>query len=348
MPASIPLLKELSEAHGAPGHEEELKGIFLREVGKLGELFEDRLGGCAVRLKNSGTGPKIFIGSHFDEVGFIVQNIRPDGYLQFHDLGGWWSHSVMSQRLRIRSRKNKKDFLGIVCSIPPHFLGGSRDKVVPTSEMFIDVGASSKEEILKMGISVGDPIVPMSSFEQMHGDLYVCKAFDNRAGMGVVIEVARQLAKISLKAQIYVGCTTQEEMGFRGARTLAHLLDVDDAILMEGSPADDTPGLNPLDSQTKLGQGVQVRVMDSSAIMSRELVDVVQKVALDKKIPTQLVVRKSGGTDAGGFHLTRAGVRCCVLATPCRYIHTHNSILNIKDYENTIRLTFEVAKSLSK
>lgn len=345
----IKLLKEVSEAHGAPGHEGEVKKLFLREVAKGGEVIEDRIGGCAVKLKNSATkGKKIFLGAHFDEVGFIVQNIRPDGFLQFHELGGWWGHAVMSQRLRIRSRLNGKDFTGIVCSIPPHLLGASKDKVQNISEMFIDVGASSKAEVEKMGIHLGDPIVPDSEFKQFNGDLYIGKAFDNRAGVTVAIEVAKELSKMKLNAQIYVGCTVQEEMGLRGARTLAHLLDVDDAILLEGAPADDTPGLNPLDSQTKIGKGVQVRIMDSSGIMSRELVDTALSVAAKKKIPTQVAVRRTGGTDAGSFTLTRNGVRCCVLATPCRYIHTHNSILNIKDLEDTIKLSCELIKELAK
>ncbi len=346
----LKLLKEVSEAHGAPGHEDELKKIFVREVSQFGEIIEDRIGGCAVRLKNSSTksGKKIFLGAHFDEVGFIVQNIRPDGSLQFHELGGWWGHTVMSQRLKIRSRKTGKDIIGVVCSIPPHLLGNNREKVLNISEMFLDVGASSRNEVEKMGISLGDPIVPYSFFEEMGNDLYMGKAFDNRAGVTVAIEAARELSKSPLEAEVFVGCTVQEEMGLRGAKTLAHLLNVDTAILLEGAPADDTPGLNPLDSQTKLGKGVQVRIMDSSGLMNRGLVDQVLAVAAQKQIPTQVVVRKTGGTDAGSFTLTREGVRCCVLATPCRYIHTHNAILSGKDLEHTLFLSVEAVRDLAK
>lgn len=346
----IKLLKEVSEAHGAPGHESELRNIFIREVSKLGEIVEDRIGGCAVRLKNSNSkaGKKIFLGAHFDEVGFIVQNIRPDGWIQFHELGGWWGHTVMSQRLKIRSRKTGKDVLGVVCSIPPHLLGANKDKVMNVQDMFIDIGASSKEAVEKMGIQLGDPIVPDSTFTEMGQGLYMGKAFDNRAGVTVAIEAAKELAKQKLNAEVFVGCTVQEEMGLRGAHTLAHLLDVDEAILLEGAPADDTPGLNPLDSQTKIGKGVQVRIMDRSAIMSRTLVDQVLSVASKKKIPTQIAVRRTGGTDAGGFTLTRHGSRCCVLSTPCRYIHTHNAILNENDLENTLKLSVEVVRELAK
>ncbi len=346
----IKLLKEVSEAHGAPGHESELRNIFIREVSKLGDIVEDRLGGCAVRLKNSSTksGKKIFLGAHFDEVGFIVQNIRPDGWIQFHELGAWWGHTVMSQRMRIHTRQNKKEVIGVVCSIPPHLLGAAKDKVMDIQNMFIDVGASSREEVEKLGIQVGDPIVPYSNFTEMGRGLYMGKAFDNRAGVTVAIEAAKELAKGKLNAEVFVGCTVQEEMGLRGAHTLAHLLDVDDAILLEGAPADDTPGLNPLDAQTKLGKGVQVRIMDRSAIMNRDLVDNVLKVAAKKKIPAQVAVRRSGGTDAGGFSLTRHGSRCCVLSTPCRYIHTHNAILNEKDLENCYKLSVEVVRDLAQ
>ncbi|MEZ4816147.1 MAG: M42 family metallopeptidase [Bdellovibrionota bacterium] len=344
----IKLLKEVSEAHGAPGHEDEPRNIFIREVSKLGNLIEDRLGGCAVRLKNSSPKAKrkIFLGAHFDEVGFIVQNIRPDGYLQFHELGAWWGHAVMSQRLRIRSRKTGKDVVGVVCSVPPHLLGANKDKVINIQDMFIDIGATSSAEVAKMGIKVGDPIVPASNFTELGKGLYMGKAFDNRAGVTVAIEAAKELSKLKLNAEVYVGCTVQEEMGLRGAHTLAHLLDVDDAILLEGAPADDTPGLNPLDAQTKIGKGVQVRIMDRSAIMSRQLVDHVLATAEKKKIPTQVAVRRTGGTDAGGFSLTRHGSRCCVLSTPCRYIHTHNAILNEKDLENCLRLSVEAVRSL--
>lgn len=346
----IKLLKEVSEAHGAPGHEDELRNIFIREVSKLGDLVEDRLGGCAVRLKNSSpkAKKKIFLGAHFDEVGFIVQNIRPDGWIQIHELGGWWGHTVMSQRLRIRSRKTGKDVLGVVCSIPPHLLGASKDKVMNVQDMFVDIGASSKAEVEKMGVQIGDPIVPYSTFTEMSNGLYMGKAFDNRAGVAVAIEAAKELAKGKLNAEVFVGCTVQEEMGLRGAHTLAHLLDVDEAILLEGAPADDTPGLNPLDAQTKMGKGVQVRIMDRSAIMNRSLVDKILSVAKKKKIPTQVVVRRSGGTDAGGFTLTRHGSRCCVIATPCRYIHTHNALLDEKDIQACLKLSVESIRELAK
>lgn len=343
------LLKELSEAHGAPGHEEQPRNIFIREVEKLGDLIRDNMGNCAVRLKGSKAGgKKIFLGAHFDEVGFIVQNIRPDGWIQFHELGAWWSHTVMSQRMRILSRKTGKESIGIVCSVPPHLLGASRDKVMPISEMFIDVGAPSRAEVEKMGIHIGDPIVPYSQFGELGQGLYIGKAFDNRAGCTVAIAAAKELATGKLNAEVFVGCTTQEEMGLRGAKTLAHRLAVDDAILLEGAPSDDMPGLNQLDSQTRVGRGVQVRIMDASAIMHRGLVDQVLAVAGKKKIPTQIVVRKSGGTDSGSFTMTGNGARCCVLATPCRYIHTHNAILNVQDLENTLRLSVEAVRELAK
>lgn len=346
MNSTLSLLKEVSEAHGAPGHEEAVKKIFLRETSKFGEVIEDKIGGVAVRLKNSGKGPKIFLGAHLDEVGFIVQNIRENGFLQIHELGGWWGHVLLAQRLRIHSRKLNKEFLGLVCSVPPHYLGAARDKVIPISEMFVDVGASSRAEVEKMGISLGDPIVPDSPFTQLKGDIYMCKAFDNRSGVGVAIEAAKILSKQKLNAEVYVGCTVQEEMGLRGAKTLAHKLDVDYALLLEGAPADDTPGLNPQDAQTKMHHGVQVRLMDSSAIMSREFTDHVLNTAAKAKIPTQIAVRRTGGTDAGSFTLARDGVKCAVISTPTRYIHTHNSILDIKDYENVIKLSVEAIKTL--
>jgi putative aminopeptidase FrvX len=347
MAVNIELLKELSEAHGAPGHEEDIKKIFLRETQKLGELVEDQIGGCAVKISSGSKkgATKVFLGAHFDEVGFIVQNIYDNGFIQIHPLGGWWGHVLLAQRLSIKSRKTNKIITGIVCSIPPHYLK-SRDKVIDIAEMFVDIGAKSKAEVEKLGIQLGDPIVPDSKFQQLHGDLYLGKAFDNRAGVGVAIETAKILAKSKLNAEVYIGCTVQEEMGLRGARALAYKLNVEKAILLEGAPSDDTPGLNPQESQTKIGGGVQVRIMDSSAIMSREMTDFTLKVATDRKIPTQVCVRKTGGTDAGSFHLTREGVKCCVIATPCRYIHTHNALINIKDYEQTIQLSVEMLKKL--
>jgi putative aminopeptidase FrvX len=343
---ALSLLKELTEAHSISGHEDEVRAIFVDELSSCGGLSTDGLGSVFCELKKSG--PRVIVAGHMDEVGFLVQNITPNGFIQFVAVGGWWEHSLLSQRLQILT-KNGRKIIGVVASKPPHFLPASqRNQIIPIDQMFLDVGAESRDEVeQEMGIRLGDPIAPISEFTAMeHEDYYMAKAFDNRVGMAGVIQVGQNLSGFSHPNHLILAGTTMEEVGLRGAKTAAAFIKPDIAIILEGPPADDTPGFSISESQGRLGGGVQIRLFDPTAINNPRLAEFVIQVAKEEGIPHQITVRRSGGTDAGSFHQSGIGVPSIVLGVPARYIHSHNSIIDLNDYLNMVALTTALVRRL--
>lgn len=344
---ALTLLRELTEAHSVPGHEDEVRAIFCDELAGLGEISSDRSGSVFCMLP--GAGPRVMITGHMDEVGFMVQNITPDGFLQFVPLGGWWEHNLLSQRIEVMTRSGAK-IPGVIASRPPHFLGAShRREVMSIDQMFIDVGVGSRNEVERdLGISLGDPIAPWVGFVALGvEDRFMAKAFDNRVGMAAAIQAGQILADHADVPNRLVLCgTVQEEVGTRGARTAANHAKPDVAIVLEGPPADDIPGFSRMESQGRLGGGVQIRMFDPSAIGNPRLAHLAIDIAREAGIPYQVAVRRSGGTDAAAFHLASEGIPSVVLGTPARYIHSHNAIIDINDQLAMVALTIELAKRL--
>jgi putative aminopeptidase FrvX len=345
---AIDLLRELTEAHAVPGHEDEVRAVFVDELETCGTLSTDRAGSVFCEL--AGAGPRVLLAGHMDEVGFMVQNITRDGFLQFVPLGGWWEHTLLAQRVEIRTRTGEK-ILGVVGSRPPHFLPEPlRKQVQPIDQLFIDVGAESRRQVEdEFGIALGDPVAPLSAFTPMaREDWFMAKAFDNRVGMAGVIQAGQVLAASVLPNQLVLGGTVQEEVGLRGARTAAAKVRPDVAILLEGPPADDTPGFSPADSQGRIGGGVQIRMFDPTAIANPRLARLAIDVAEAEGIPHQVTVRRSGGTDAGAFHQAHEGIPSLVLGVPARYIHSHNSIIQLDDYLNMVTLVIALVRRLDQ
>ncbi|MBC8127805.1 MAG: M42 family metallopeptidase [Gloeobacteraceae cyanobacterium ES-bin-144] len=345
---AVSLLQELTEAHAVPGHEDEVRAIFVNELEECGELSTDRNG--SVFCEMEGDGPRVLVAGHMDEVGFLVQNITPDGFIQFLALGGWWEHNLLSQRMEILTRTGEK-ILGVVASRPPHFLPeAQRRQLMTIDQMFIDVGASSRRDVLEeLGISLGDPIAPCSEFTPMaREDYFMAKAFDNRVGMAGVIQTGHIFAESMHPNHLILCGTVQEEVGLRGAKTAAIFSRPDVAIILEGPPADDTPGFSRLESQGSLGGGVQIRMFDPSAIANPRLARLAIDVAKAEHIPHQVTVRRSGGTDAGAIHLANHGVPSIVLGVPARYIHSHNAIMDLNDYIHMLTLVIALVRRLDQ
>ncbi len=346
---AIQLLTNLCDSHSISGFEHEVREIFLRELGELeGSIDCDRLG--SICYTSSWKGPKVLLTGHMDEVGFRVQSITPDGFLKFVTIGGWWPHTLLSQRVHVRLRCGEK-VLGVISSTPPHFLPESqRSSVLPIEAMFIDVGARSRLEVEEdLGIRIGDAIAPAVEFTKLgKQDRFLAKAFDNRVGMAAAIQTMQELENVCLRNQLIVAGTVQEEVGLRGAKTLAKQIRPDVAIVLEGPPADDIPGFGASEQQGKLGGGVQIRLHDPTAMMNPKLAELAIRVARSHSIPYQITVRKSGGTDAGALHLANEGVPCIVLGTPARYIHSHNSVIQLSDYLAMVELSKAIAHALDE
>jgi len=342
---AIALLKELTEAHAVPGHKDEVRAIFVDELGETGELSTDNNGSV---FCESGQGPRVLVAGHMDEVGFLVQAITPDGFLLLVPVGGWWEHTLLAQRVEVLTRAGTK-VLGVIGSRPPHFLPeAQRRQLMGIDQMFIDVGAASgRQAVEEFGISLGDPVAPWSPFTPLAAEgLYMAKAFDNRVGMAAVIQAGKRLAATGHPNRLVLAGTVQEEVGLRGARTAAVQVQPNVAIVLEGPPADDTPGFARAEAQGRLGGGVQIRMFDPSAIMNPRLARFAIKVAEAEGIPYQIAVRRSGGTDAGSIHLSNEGIPCVVLGVPARYIHSHNAVIDLDDYLHLVALTTAMVRRL--
>lgn len=354
---SLKLIKTLSEAHGPSGFEAPVRSIVADLLHPYGSLDTDRCGSLLCTQKSSLTQehkqaednqteqtskpiPKVMIATHMDEIGFLVQHITADGFLTCVPLGGWWEHTLLSQRVLIRTDKGTTH-PGLIGSKPPHFLPeAQRRQVLPLDAMFIDVGASSRDEVEnELGIHLGSPIVPDTPFTTFPQNTKIMgKAFDNRLGLAAMIETMRDLSGTPLPHHLIGAATVQEELGMRGAKTAgAHTLP-DCALILEAPPADDTPGFSPSESQGSLGKGVQIRLFDPTAVMNPKLAEFILNLAREHNIPHQVAVRRTGGTDAGALHLIKSGIPCIVLGVPTRYIHAHNGIADLRDYEALLSL----------
>lgn len=340
------LLQRLTEAHGVSGFEGEVREIVAKELAGLGTLSTDRHGSVLCDL--GGKGPRVLLECHLDEVGFRVQAITAKGFLKLVAVGGWWPHVVLAKQLVVKTSEGRK-LLGVVGSKPPHFLPESeRQNVMSLDDMFVDLGATSREEVAALGVRVGDPVAPRTLFEPLaRKGRYVAKAFDNRVGTAVLVEAGRKLASGKRANHVLLGGAVQEEVGLRGAQTLSARARPDVAVILEGTPADDTPGFNTELSQGVMGAGVQIRMHDPSAIMHPGLARLAVEIAEKEGIAHQLAVRTGGGTDAGRIHLSGEGVPCVVLGVPARYIHSHNSVIDLADFRSMVDLSVALVRALT-
>ena len=348
---AIKLLKELSESFGPAGFERETARIVKRNVEPYAdEISQDKLGSIIFKCQGKAERPRVLIAGHIDEVGFVISGIdEKTGFLTFNPLGGWWDQVLLTQRVVIRTQKG--DILGLIAAKPPHLIPEEeRKKPVEKEKMFIDIGVSSKKEAEKMGIRIGDPVTPWSPFSVIRdGKVAMGKAFDDRIGAFIAMEVIRRLKenKINHPNTVFGAATVQEEVGLRGATTVAHVVDPDVAIILEVDIAGDVPGIKPYEAPAKMGKGPSILTFDSSMIPNQPLKNFVIKTAEEIGIPYQLSQVSRGGTDAGKIHLSRAGCPSVVISVPTRHIHSHVGLLSLEDTENAAKLTLELVKRLT-
>jgi len=341
------LLKELTEADGVPGYEKEIRSVIEYRLKKLGELSRDKMGSLVCKISGSSTKPKVMLASHMDEIGFMVKHISSDGYIKFTPLGGWWDQILLTQRVKIKTKKG--DVLGVIGAKPPHLLSQEeRTKTVIKKNMYIDIGATSDKEVEKCGVRIGDPIIPDSEFTVLSTPgTYMAKAFDDRIGCAVLLSVLEKIKKRKVPSTVYGAATVQEEVGVRGATTSVELIDPDVAIILESDIAGDVPGIKPDESSTKLGGGPSLLMYDSRMIPNLKLRDLIIDTAKKEQVPLQFTTMEGGATDGSIIHLHKHGVPTVVIGVPTRHIHSHNSIIRRVDLDNTLELLLCVLTKLN-
>lgn len=348
--STIQMLKELTDANGIPGNERAPREVMKKYIEPFADEIEtDNLGSLIAKKVGDENGPKIMVAGHLDEVGFMITQIDDKGFLKFQTVGGWWAQVMLAQRVTVTTRKGE-EIIGVIGSKPPHILPAEvRNKPVDVKDMFIDIGATSKEEALSWGVLPGDMVTPYFEFNVMKNEKHLlAKAWDNRIGCAIAIDVLKALKNENHPNIVYGVGNVQEEVGLRGAKTSTFKIQPDIGFAVDVGIAGDTPGVTAKESTSKMGAGPQIVIYDASMVAHTGLRDFVVGVAEEAGIPYQFEAIAGGGTDAGSIHVTANGVPSLAIGVATRYIHSHAGILHRDDYENAVKLIVEVIKKLDR
>lgn len=343
---TLQLFKTLTELPGAPGNEHMVRKFMKEQLSQYtDEIIQDHLGSIFGVKRGTEDGPKIMVAGHMDEVSFMVTSITENGMIRFQPLGGWWSQVLLAQRVQIWTANGP--IPGVISSIPPHLLDDAqRAKPMDIKNMLIDIGADDKQDAIKLGVLPGQSIIPVSPFTVMANENKImAKAWDNRYGCGLALELMEELQTKEHKNIVYSGATVQEEVGLRGAKTAANLIQPDLFFALDASPANDMSGDKNQFGQ--LGQGTLLRILDRSYVTHRGMREFLLDTASTHNIKYQYFV-SPGGTDAGSVHLSNTGVPSAVIGICSRYIHTHASIIHIDDYAAAKEMLVKAVTSLDQ
>jgi endoglucanase len=335
----IPILKELCEAFGPAGYEEEVRAVIRRHVEPLAdEVHEDVLGNLVAWKRSAGPRGTILLDAHTDEVGFIVTHIDPSGFLRFAALGGWDPRVVPSHRALVRAVNGEKR-QGVIGVLPPHVTSpADREKVFQIENLFIDVGCESADAARSLGIEVGAPVVIHYPFTELAGGCVASRALDNRVACALIIGVFHLLKDKKLPVNVVGSFSAQEEVGGWGARVSSYAAKPDIALVLEGTTATDTPDVSPQKQISALRKGPAITIADTRTIVPQRVVRFLVDQAEQGGIPYQMKVPRVGGTDASQIQVSRSGVLTGILSVPCRYIHSPTSVLHRDDLQNTLLL----------
>jgi len=337
------LLKTLCDASAVSGDEHEVRQILTQQLkSHADEIDFDGLGSFIAR--KGSQGPKIAVVGHMDEVGFMVTHINEQGFIRFDTIGGWWSQSMLNHRVTVRTRCGEK-IPGVIGSIAPHALS-EKQKQQPLAfdEMFIDIGANSRDEVLQRGIDIGDFVSPEANFAVWGEDKVVGKALDNRVGCALMAEL---FASVDNPAITLFGVgSVEEEVGLRGAQTSAEKIKPDVVIVLDTAVAGDVPGIDSVKYPLKLGNGPAMMLFDKRYFPNQKLVKAVKESAARSEAPLQCCTMKTGATDGGRYNVMGGGRPVVALCLPTRYLHANSGMISTKDYNAALALVRDLLLSL--
>lgn len=328
----LELIEKLSLLCGASGDEGEVAGQIIDEIKPYCDCRMDNLGNIIAFKKGRSRAPKkLMVAAHMDEVGFIITYITEDGLLRFDTVGGIDTRVAVGKSVLV----GKEKIGGIIGSRATHQVeSADRDKVPQVENLFIDVGAESREDALKH-VRQGGRAVFDSDFAQFGEGFIKGRALDDRAGCAVLIS----LIKRELLYDTYFAFTVQEEIGTVGARAAAFAIEPDFAIVVETTTAADIAGVDEEKKVCRLGAGAVVGFMDRGAIYDKGLYQKALELGEKHGIAVQVKEGVYGGNDSRAIQASRAGVRCLAVSMPCRYLHSPSCVLKIEDIEATRALT---------
>ncbi|MEG6357022.1 aminopeptidase [Enterobacter bugandensis] len=342
---NIELLKSLCDASAVSGDEQEVRTILIDALQRhADEITFDGLG--SVIARKGSRGPKVAIVGHMDEVGFMVTHITEAGFIRFDTVGGWWSQSMLNHRVTLRTREGKK-IPGIIGSVAPHALSEKQKQQPMTfDEMFIDIGANSREEVQNRGIAMGDFACPEANFARWGEDKIVAKALDNRVGCALMVELLLMVNNPNIT--LYGVGSVEEEVGLRGAQTSAECVKPDVVIVLDTAVAGDVPGIDAIKYPLSVGDGPGVMLFDKRYFASQKLVALLRQSAEKQGAPLQFTTMKTGATDGGRYNVMGGGRPVVAICLPTRYLHANSGMISQKDYDAALDMVHDLLMSLDE
>ncbi len=341
MAINLPLLRELCQAPGAPGHEEKVRDIVVRELTPLcDEVKVDPIGNVIAR-KQGSEGGRFMVSAHMDEIAFMVSHIDDQGFVHFVPLGGFDPKTLTAQRVIVHGRR---DLLGVMGSKPIHIMTEDElKKKLELRDFYVDLGLPADR--VKESVRVGDVITRERDVIEV-GDMINGKSFDDRIGVFVMIEAMRGLR--APRMDVYAVGSAQEEVGIRGANVAAHAIDPDVGVALDVTLANDVPAADKRDYVSELGKGTAIKAADSSVICNWKLVAAMRQLCEDRSIPYQMEVMPRGGTDTAAIQRAGTGAAAGCVSVPTRYVHSVIEMIHPDDVAASIALTTALMESCTK
>ncbi|HHW10508.1 MAG TPA: M42 family metallopeptidase [Firmicutes bacterium] len=318
-------LSELTETCGVSGDESRVRRLISRAIAPLcDELFTDSMGNLIAVKGKDKPGPRLLLAAHMDEVGFIISGYHSSGLLYFKKVGSIDDSVLLGKHVWVGPRR----LPGVIGGKPIHLLKkeSERQRQPEADELYIDIGAKDKAAA-SQAVELGEYATFATRFSEFGPGLIKGKALDDRVGCRLLVD----LLECDFPFPLYAAFTVQEEVGLRGAQIVAHRVQPDVALVLEGTTSAEKPDGKEHVVSTRLGRGPAISFMDRSTIGSRPLIRHLIATAEKYHIPYQIKEVVAGGTDAGSIHLSRAGVHTAVVSIPCRYIHAPAAVASRAD-----------------
>ncbi|WP_462097879.1 M42 family metallopeptidase [Mesomycoplasma hyopneumoniae] len=331
-------MKKYCDIDGMSRYEDEVVAELKRSTEKLDLVYSrDGFGSLIMQKKNPNSGPKVVIAAHMDEVGFIVLDITEKGFIKVKSIGGIWGNAVIGARFKLISSSGQ-EFFGVAGHTSIHIMERSKiEKALLVKDLFFDFGFRSKKEAQDLGVEIGNRIYFNNpSFLMQNQDFFASKAIDNRAGVVVIDELAHRLYNKELKSNPILVGTVQEEVGSRGAKMVAKMINADVAFAIDTGASHDTEGAMP--GVQKLGAGVAIDIADGGALMDPRLVEILFRIAKERSIPIYRYVSQGGGTDAEKLQYSGYGTPTVSISVPQRYLHSTYGLISLSDIKAAVDL----------
>jgi len=336
---TIELIRKLSEIPGVSGCEGAVRKEILALVKDHCHSVEtDALGNLLAFKKGVRAGRRIMLSAHMDEVGLIITGIEEDGLLLCSPVGGIDSRVAFGRAVEIGPQR----LPGVIGGKALHHLTAKEKETPPEWDALrIDIGAPSREEA-QAAVSPGQRAVFSSSFLELGQDYILGRAFDNRAGCALLVELLRA----ELPWDCHFAFTTQEETGCAGGATAAYALRPEFGITVETTTAADIPGIGSGEQICRMGDGPVLSFMDKGTLYDKELYDLALGHALEREIPCQPKTGVVGANESRAVQSAGGGARMLALSLPCRYLHSPSLMLHKGDVAKAYKLLLALIEKL--